>query len=527
MVGMSDPRRRRPARPVPFRTAVLGLLMIVVGVAGWRAVAGSGGDEADAAGGPGASAAGAPGSSAQAPDERPPAQHADGAGVPTPGPVNTKLPGLTTFRGNATRSYYGEGPVPKRPVVLWRYPQNGGLCSQSINLGKTSTWCGTGWTGQPNVIPTKNGLEVRVGAYDGRYHFLNGMTGRPVRPDLVTDDLAKGSATSDPDGYPLFYAGSRDNYLRVVALDRPEPTVLWKLNADTSVPDPVWNNDWDGVPLVIGDYLLEGGENSWFYVVRLHRHYDADGLVTVDPRIVLRVPGFDDALMRRLPDQDVSIESSVSFFDGVAYFANSGGLVQGWDISDVLAGGTKATRVFRFWTGDDTDASVVIDEHGDLYVGSEMQRFNATSRANGQLMKLDPSRPSDPLVWSIPIDHRGPGGLAGVWATPAVYGDMVYESTNSGELLGVDRGSGKVRWRISLPGPLWSSPVPVDDVLLQADCAGTLHAFDISKPERTPREVWNVDLDSGCIESTPALWDGRIYVGTRSGGIYGIGDRKA
>ena len=43
----------------------------------------------------------------------------------------------------------------------------------------------------------------------------------------MTGDLAKGSATSDPDGYPLYYAGSRDNYLRVVALDRPTPTVLW------------------------------------------------------------------------------------------------------------------------------------------------------------------------------------------------------------------------------------------------------------------------------------------------------------
>ena len=51
--------------------------------------------------------------------------------------------------------------------------------------------------------------------------------GSPVMPDLVTGDLAKGSATSDPDGYPLYYAGSRDNHFRVVAMDRAEPTVLW------------------------------------------------------------------------------------------------------------------------------------------------------------------------------------------------------------------------------------------------------------------------------------------------------------
>ena len=52
----------------------------------------------------------------------------------TPGPINTKFPGLTTFRGNASRSYYGEGPLPKHPEILWRYPTSGGLCSKSNNL---------------------------------------------------------------------------------------------------------------------------------------------------------------------------------------------------------------------------------------------------------------------------------------------------------------------------------------------------------------------------------------------------------
>ena len=103
----------------------------------------------------------------------------------------------------------------------------------------------------------------------------------------------------------------------------------------------------------------------------------------------------------------MSIESSVAFRDGVAYFANSGGLVQGWDLSRVLRGGTKAERVFRFWTGEDTDASVVIDEQGFLYVASELERFTDRAAEVGQLMKLDPRRPNDPLVWSLPIREEG------------------------------------------------------------------------------------------------------------------------
>jgi hypothetical protein len=119
-------------------------------------------------------------------------------------------------------------PAPSRhPVIRWRDPASGGLCSRSSDLFGTETWCGTGWTGQPNVIVHKNGtIEIREGAYDDDYHFWNGVTGSPLRPDLHTGDLAKGSATSDSDDYPLYYGGSRDNHLRVIAMDRARPTVL-------------------------------------------------------------------------------------------------------------------------------------------------------------------------------------------------------------------------------------------------------------------------------------------------------------
>ena len=86
----------------------------------------------------------------------------------TIGPINASFDGITTFRGNATRSWYGEGPVPRNPQVLWRYPPTGSLCSFSSDQNSEREWCGTGWTGQPNVIVAANGsIEVRINAYDG------------------------------------------------------------------------------------------------------------------------------------------------------------------------------------------------------------------------------------------------------------------------------------------------------------------------------------------------------------------------
>src|SRR4029079_10965420 len=76
-------------------------------------------------------------------------------------PPDQPVAGLATFRGDATRTWYGQGPVPTDPVVRWTYPNDGSkMCSMSAEGGTGSPvkqWCGTGWTGQPNVVPLKDG----------------------------------------------------------------------------------------------------------------------------------------------------------------------------------------------------------------------------------------------------------------------------------------------------------------------------------------------------------------------------------
>ncbi|MFM7718042.1 MAG: PQQ-binding-like beta-propeller repeat protein, partial [Actinomycetota bacterium] len=449
---------------------------------------------------------------------------------PSPLPINRGFPGITTFRGNASRSYLGEGPVPRDPEIIWRFPATGeAMCSEeSPRAGEPERlFCGVGWTGQANVVAESGGFEVRFGANDGDVHFLDGRTGQPVRPSVETAGLAKGSMTSDPDGYPLVYVGSTDGKLRIFAIDRDVPEELWSLDATTSVDRPLWNDDWDGSPLIVRDHLIEGGENSWFYVVRLHRGYDDAGKVTVDPEIVVREPGWDDELLAALGDEEVSIENSVAYRDGIAYLANSGGLVQGWDISDVLDGGSRAERVFRFWMGDDVDATIVIDPDGALYVASQLQRLTARSTQIGQLVKLDPTRTEDPVVWSLRLDTPGFDGSAGVWATPALSDGILYVATHAGELLGVDAATGRVLWTKRLEGPTWGSPVVVDGVLLEADCTGHLFAFDVARsPRSEPPLLWDLEVAPGCVEATPVVWRGWIFLGDRSGGFLGIADRR-
>jgi len=238
--------------------------------------------------------------------------------------------------------------------------------------------------------------------------------------------------------------------------------------------------------------------------------------VTVDPELVFNTPGWDSELIAN-HGENVSIENSVAISGDVVYFGNSGGLIQGWNISG-LDEGKAPDQVFRFWAGDDTDASIVVDDDGMLYVGAEYERATTRSNDVGQIIKLDPSKPDDPIVWSLPVNDFLPDGI---WATAALHEDILVVPTHHGDLFGIDRMTGDIRWKKQLSGKTWQSPVIVDGVLIQGDCSGTLYGFDISDTAIEPPELWALEL-GGCIESTPAVWRGSIYVATRDGRFFAI-----
>ena len=428
-------------------------------------------------------------------------------------------PGILTFRGNPTRTFYGTGPAPQSPGRLWRFTGSAelDLCSLTAWEAGTTLWCGSGWTGQPAVLEWEDRTWVIAGTFAPAVHFLDAATGEQLLPEFVVGDLIKGSVTVDPDGYPLVYFGARDDYFRIIAFDRDEPVELWSVHANDMSP-VLWNDDWDAAALVLNDYLFQGGENSHFFIAKLNRGFGPDGLVTIDPEIVFTSPGWDEELLDAVGDGNVSIESGMTLVGNTLYFANSGGLVQGWDVTG-LADGIDPVRVFRFWAGDDVDATVVADADGFLYVGVEYERGNARSQELGQVLKLDPAA-DEPLVWGADLRNAD---IDGVWATLALTDEMVYVPTHAGYLYGLNRETGEVVWSKRLTGPMWSSPVVVDNLLIQGDCSGTVFAYDISNPWVEPPQAWRISLE-GCVEATPAVWNGVLYVGARGGALYAIGD---
>lgn len=182
--------------------------------------------------------------------------------------------------------------------------------------------------------------------------------------------------------------------------------------------------------------------------------------------------------------------------------------------------------MFDYWVGDDVDASIVIDEAGDLYVSAEIDHATSRGAEIGQLVKLDPDRPEDPVVWGVPVPSRD-GLDGGIWATPALVDDVLYVPTNPGDLLAVDTATGAVLWTGDIGGHAWSSPVHIGGRLLVAvncDTNPALRVYDVANP-RNPAILSEVTFAGGCIESTPAAWQGQVFVGSRDGFFYALGER--
>ena len=174
--------------------------------------------------------------------------------------------------------------------------------------------------------------------------------------------------------------------------------------------------------------------------------------------VVFDHPGatFRDELVADLAGDDprsLSIESSVAVSGDTAYFQNSGGLVQGWDLSSLRTGVGEVHRTFRYWTGDDGDSTIVVDDEGFLYVGVQVDRDTDRAREVGQLIKLNPRKADDPVVWSIDVNK---GVESGTWATPVVLDDVVLEVVvvRLRSRVGVLEGFARVNDRVVVEGTM-------------------------------------------------------------------------
>ncbi len=321
--------------------------------------------------------------------------------------------------------------------------------------GTDQVWCGSGWTGQPNVIQHPNGvLEVRDGAYDDHYHFLNGLTGRR-------------SAAGPGDGRPGEGLGDQRQrrlppLLRRLARQLPPgrrarpsaPTVLWKFNSRLARRDRVERRL--GRRAAAGRRLPLGGQRE-LLVLR----DPPEPQLRLASKVAGRPPDRDARPGLGRPaaprsgrnDKDVSIENSVAFDANRASCtsATPAASCRAGTSATSCKGGTHYSRVFRFWDGDETDASIVIDANGDLIVARHRTENVpvAPIARDQQVGRPDEARSrasrTTRVVWSVQLGGFEPEG--GILGTPALYKGVVYATWNEGGVAAIDAATGQVYWK--------------------------------------------------------------------------------
>ena len=421
--------------------------------------------------------------------------------------------------------------------------------------------------------------EVIYPTMDGNIYFLELGSGSATRDAISTGIVQKGTACVDPRGYPLLYVGqgipaqneqgNAAAYVRVYSLITGEQ--IGQFGGFDWFARRIWQA-YDGSPMVANDTLVYGGENGIFYTVKLNAEFDvAEGTVSIKPDGLIK-SRYEGAGYSRDDTKGArwyGIESSVSAFRNYAFFTDNGGRMQCVDLN------TMAIKYVVDVT-DESDASVVVEESYDdntiyLYTGSQVRStgkdlpdgfgYSYQRKINGL---------TGAIIWekrwicstgdasasggNVATPHAGRGQISNLviysfslaalsdnaasaqaaqTTDAAETADAASEflpQTNAsgtystgGRIVAYDKATGNIIWDIEQTNDYWSSPVVVYDpqgkaYLIQCDRGGYVTMYDASSGIM----LNSIDVGSR-IDSTPAVFDNLLVVGTRGKGGSGKG----
>jgi outer membrane protein assembly factor BamB len=477
---------------------------------------------------------------------------------------------IATFLGTEARRFYGVGPVPEKLEVIWKHSIGGGTTGgtgkKTTNPSGLVTWYGTGWTGQPALVRENGKLYLLVGGFDHNLVKIDAETGEELWA-YEFDDVIKGSPTvfEDPDapGDPSKYVvmvGSRRGFPRSMSAPDIAPyravsyatgKELWRLPVPRTKS---YSRDADGSGFVIGGTAWVSVESGNVYRLDPFSTNAWKGFRT--PKILSEVLLLGD---KRAASHggNLVLEASPTLLEDRVYASSGAGHVYGLN-KDTLK------VEWDYFTGSDMDGTPVATTDGYLFAQVEKQYI----RGKGGLAKLDPRKPAaDALVWYFPTGDRNfsdwLGGIIGscsindeynadgsrpaLVACTAIDGnlyvvsqDNLAEGTVAGPNLEKGLPTPKLVFKQDI-GAAISTPIMVDDYVIAAGYGNTVNVYKITytpggKGPGVALKTRKGDLVSvsvervarfsggGSYESTPIVWQGRIYIGSRDGYLYCLGD---
>jgi outer membrane protein assembly factor BamB len=485
---------------------------------------------------------------------------------------------MATFLGTASRRFYGLGPAPTRLDLIWKTRIGGGWTSGKFAHDPNMYWSGSGWTGTPALVQDGGKLFLLMGGYDHKLHRIDAATGRILWAydfgDVIKSSpsvIANPHPTGADDRY-LVLAGSRRGF--GLALGDPRIASyravtfgsgkeVWRLPVPRTAN---YTQDVDASGFALDGLDYVGVEPGWFYALDpFHTQpWSVGGQTWRKPaiaasRLLLGTPA--DA--RRDPVKhaegvNLALEASPALLGDTIFVSSGAGHVYGLRRSDL-------TVVFDYRTGSDLDGTAVPTRTGKLLVPIEHQYIEGL----GGVMMLDPTKPAaHSPVWFFPTGNRKvaewTGGVIGSVAVNDEYGGAdtypplaafnaidgnLYVVSQDTLAPGVVRGPNREK---GMRTPVtvfksWvnaavSTPIIVGDTIVDAAYDDRVHLYHVDYRTAQPNAAgalksrdghwWTIAIHEtaaftagSAFESTPVLWDGRVYIGCRDGWFYCLGDR--
>lgn len=465
---------------------------------------------------------------------------------------------VSTFLGNETRRFYGVGPVPEKLEVIWRTSIGSGTTGGTASSnGQPVTWAGTGWTGQPALVREGGKLYLLVGGFDHNLVKIDAETGKELWA-YQFDDVIKGSPTvfrMPGTGKLAVVCGSRRGFPRSIGdpsiapvrcVDFETGQELWRMTSPTSKS---YSRDADSSPVLVGDTLFIYIETGYVYAVDPSKTEERNGFrwpVVKAKQLLLgsNAAGHGGNLV---------LESSPSLIGDTLYAATGAGDIYGLSAADLSV-------KWDYWTGSDLDGTPITTSDGHILQAVEKQYIPG----NGGVLKLDPRKPpAEALAWFFPTGNRTfadwAGGVIGSVSVNDEYGGgtshpalasftaidgnlyVVSQDETDGTTSSPQNVAGvpkpKLVFKDDVGGAI-STPIMVDDYIIATAYDAIVHVYkvDYEDPEGVPLKdrggrQWRVGVHEvaaftggGSYESTPIVWQGRIYIGSRNGSFYCLGD---
>lgn len=444
---------------------------------------------------------------------------------------------IPTFLGNEKRKFYGTGPVPQRLGILWKLKIGG----DSTRVGKKAfKWYGTGWTGQPSLVRDKERLYLIIGGYDHALRKIDAETGKEIWK-YKYDDVIKGSSTLlEMKDDIMILQGSRLGFQNTLT-DKIIPSFraisfktgkeIWRFNVPKT---GCYSRDVDGSAIIYEGKVVLGAENGILYILDPFRMESRQGIQ--QPVILREYRLFDpdDVIKHR---GNVVTESSPAMVNDVVYISAGSGHIYGIDLK-------KDSTVWDFRTGSDIDGSVTITDDNKLLCGIEKQYI----KGKGGMIKINPLKPlANCVEWYFSTGDRNfsswEGGIIGSQAVneymkdpkkqmvafQAIDGNLYVVSLNdtTGITTGFDGTTKYSRPRLlykkNIGGSI-STPIFIDDCLIAQGYGEKLYVIKINYDSLSFSPVDSITI--GSIESTPIVWQGKIFIGSRNGYFYCLGEKK-